>query len=246
MSLRRLLAVLPDGDGWSTHYRPRGQPLPATSGAFDGDALAPLADAAARSPTGFALFAGPARCLVALPAFPVESAADLAGVDPAPLVALIERPRTVGAFLLRRGGAVCGVLRGGDVIAAKTAQRFVKNRHRKGGQSSGRYVRTREKQLHELFEKACATLAETLGPHERALDCVFLGGDRLTLQAFRGQCPYLDRFGERLMARMLQVPGDPRRASLDAVPRELTVLDVYDLASGTFSAGARIAPARES
>jgi len=45
--------------------------------------------------------------------------------------------------------------------------------------------------------------------------------------AFRKVCPYFDRFGDRLRARVLPITGDPRHASLEALPREIWSSDVY-------------------
>ena len=149
-----------------------------------------------------------------------------------PLVELLERPRTVAALLLRRGGFSVGLLRGGAVADSKTDQRFVKNRHRKGGQSQRRFDRIREKQVHELFAKACAEAREKLEPYEQEIEFVFFGGDRHTLQDFRKECTYFERFGDRVMSRVLLVAGDPRRESLDAAPREIWSSEVYTVRDG--------------
>jgi peptide subunit release factor 1 (eRF1) len=143
-------------------------------------------------------------------------------------VELLERRRVVAVCLLRLGGFSAGVFRGESLVDSKTAQRFVKNRHRKGGQSQRRFERIREKQVHELFGMACEESREKLGPYEEEIQHVFFGGDRRTLQAFRKECPYYDEvFGSRLMRRVLAVPGDPRRALLEAMPREVWASEVY-------------------
>jgi peptide subunit release factor 1 (eRF1) len=186
-----------------------------------------LAASAAASSTGGALFVTDRERLLVLPPFPIEKALAVERIDTGPLVELLARPRTVAAVLLRRGGYTMGVFRGDYLVASKTDRRFVKGRHRKGGQSQRRYDRTREKQIHELFGMACEDLRATFAPYEREIEHLFLGGDRLALIAFRKQCDYLDRaFTGRIMARRLQIPGDPRRASLDAVPAEVWSSDV--------------------
>ena len=71
-------------------------------------------------------------------------------------------------------------------------------------------------------------MAATLAPYEKEIEIVYLGGDRQSLIAFRKQCGYLDRsFGARIAGRMIPVASDPRRASLDPVPREVWSSDVY-------------------
>ncbi|MDE3096682.1 MAG: hypothetical protein KGK07_11885, partial [Chloroflexota bacterium] len=177
--------------------------------------------------TGSVLFAGASEALLVLPPLPVEAAIDYSELYAAPLRASLERRRGVAVLLLRLGGFSVGFFRGEALADAKTDQRFVKNRHRKGGQSQRRFDRIREKQTDELFGKACATSREKLAPYEAEIEHVFFGGDRHTLQAFHKQCSYFERFGPRVMRRVLPVAGDPRRASLEAMPREVWSSDVY-------------------
>jgi hypothetical protein len=228
LTRRRLLARLPDegAPGWTSYRTPGGVPV------FD-EARVPVDDAeriaeiAAASDTGSVLFTWAGETMLVVPPFPVEAADDYSEIHARYLVASLERPRVVAAFLLRLGGFSVGFFRGGAVVDSKTDRRFVKNRHRKGGQSQRRYDRIREKQVHELFGKACAEAREKLGPYEDEIQHVFFGGDRLTLLAFRKECTYFERFGDRVMRRILPVPGDPRRASLDAMPAEIWSSDVY-------------------
>lgn len=238
LSKRALLARLASSSGAkSVVYG-----VPGTRPAQDllagaGDDADGLRSAAEASSTGSVLVAIEDGAAVILPPFAVEHAADTPAMGFAPLVELLERPRNVAVFLLRLGGFTVGYFRGETLVASKTDQRFVKNRNRKGGQSQRRFERIREKQIDELFKKACGTARETLSPFEWELEHVFLGGDRLTLLAFQKDCTYFGGLGERVMARLLPVAGDPRRASLDAMPREIWSSDIY--AAGSAIAWAR-------
>lgn len=222
----KLLATLPDdGAPGRTIYLPPGAALPA------GLATSPLVEVPSDR-TGAAFFVQPLTATVVVPPFDIEEAADIPRIDTGPLVELLRRRRTVAAFLLRRGGYTMGVFRDTFLVDSKTDRRFVKNRHRKGGQSQRRFDRIREKQVHELYGMACEDLRETLDPYAAEIQHVFLGGDRQALIAFRKQCDYLDRtFGDRLMSRTLPVTSDPRRASLDGLPREIWSSDVYAAAT---------------
>jgi hypothetical protein len=196
--------------------------------AYVGPALAgPFEDAARASHTGCVLFVSDGAPILIVPPFPVEAASEHARVDTATLVELLGRPRVLGVLLLRLGGFSVGFLRGDAVVDSKTDQRFVKNRHRKGGQSQRRFERIREKQVRELFDAACEAARTKLEPYDAEIQHVFLGGDRRTLQAFRARCEWLERFGDRLMPRVLPVAGDPRRASLDAAVSEIWSSDLY-------------------
>ncbi len=231
MSKRQLLAALPDpGSAGSTSYR-RAREAPNVE-AFPGgdDARDAILEIAAASETGSALFVQPARAMLVVPAFPVDISDDFSEIYAQPLIEILDRPRAYAVFLLRLGGFSVGFFRGEALIDSKTDQRFVKNRHKKGGQSQRRFERIREKQVDELFGKACETSRETLLAYETEIQHVFLGGDRHTMQAFRKECSYFDRFGDRLMSAVLHVPGDPRRAVLEAMPREVWSSDVWVVA----------------
>ena len=170
-----------------------------------------------------------AEQLLVVPPFPISASATFDRIEAAPLLESVERPSVYAVFLLRLGGFSVGVFRDDALIDSKTDQRFVKNRHKKGGQSQRRFERIREKQVDELFKKACETARDKLSPHGATIEHVFLGGDRRTLLAFRKQCAYFDRFGDRLRARVLPVAGDPRHESLLRIPREVRSCDVWSV-----------------
>ncbi|HYM13979.1 MAG TPA: Vms1/Ankzf1 family peptidyl-tRNA hydrolase [Dehalococcoidia bacterium] len=228
---RQLLARLPDGGAAGvTRYVMSGEMPELADLGLDAEDVDRLAEVAEASETGCVLFAREADVTLVVPPFPVEEAVTYSELWPAILVELLERRRTVAVCLLRKGGFSAGVFRGEALVDSKTAQRFVKNRHRKGGQSQRRFDRIREKQVHELFGIACSESREKLEPYEGEIQHVFFGGDRHTLQAFRKECSYFERFGARVMRRVLPVPGDPRRALLEAMPREVWASDAYRVA----------------
>ena len=172
------------------------------------------------SETGAVFFWSDARRLVVLPPFPLREACCRAGCDASPLRSLLSEPRRVGVVLLRLGRYAVGLFEGERLVDSKTGQRFVKGRHKAGGQSAQRFVRIREKQIREMFDKACEAVQARFEPVERELDHVFLGGDRHTLGAFLKRCPYLRRLEDRTMKRLLPV-ARPSQAALEAMPREI-------------------------
>jgi hypothetical protein len=225
---KQLLAALPDpgSPGWTAYALPESAPA-FEPGALDPNEAASVEEIARASDTGSVLLVRPAGVTLIVPPFPVEKEVAFSEIWTRPLVELLERKRTVAVILLRLGGFSTGIFREGFLVDSKTDRRFVKNRHRQGGQSQRRFDRIREKQVHELFEMACADAREKLEPYEPEIEHVFLGGDRLTLLAFRKQCRYFDRYGARLRRRTLLVPGDPRKATLDQMPAEVWSSDVY-------------------
>lgn len=224
----QLLRRLPDaGAPGRTHYRPRGTSPPLDDLALADEQRDRLDDIARASHTGSVLFVRDIDVMLIVPPFPLERALDRQALDPAPLIELLARRRSYAVMLLRLGGFSVGFFRGDSLIDSKTDQRFVKNRHRKGGQSQRRFERIRENQVRELFDAACATARAKLERYAPEIEHVFFGGDRRTLQAFRKRCDYFERFGARVAPRVLPLAGDPRRASLEAIPAEVWSSDVY-------------------
>jgi hypothetical protein len=232
VSRRRLLEMLPaDGpSGHTTYAPPAAKPL-FTSGWLAAEAAHHLAEVASASTTGSVLFEPPGQVMLVLPAFPVEKPASDAAIVTTQLRELMTRQRAFAVLLLRRGGYTVGFFRGDYLVQSKTDRRFVKNRHRKGGQSQRRFDRIRDKQILELLRKACADARATLEPYSDEVQHLFFGGDRLAINALRADCDYFERtYGERIHPRFLPVTGDPRRSSLDAVPRGVWSSDVWVLA----------------
>ncbi len=228
---RKLLARLPatGARGW-TSYSPAGVAPRFGETALDRDDADRLREAATDSPTGSVLFLGAdGGAAVVVPPFPVLVEVDYSELYTRPLIELVERKRNVAALLLRLGGFTVGFFRGGVLADSKTDQRFVKNRHRKGGQSQRRFDRIREKQVHELFAKACTEAREKLDPYEEEVEHVMFGGDRHTLLDFRKECSYFEKYGTRVIERVLAVPGNPRRESLDDLPREIWSSEMYSV-----------------
>jgi len=143
---QRLAAHLPaDGSAGSSHYYRAGSP-PAL--VLDDD----LREVAEASDTGSVLFLTGDSTTLVVPPFPLTSDLRYEEIKLAPLLAAVDPSRACAVFLLRLGGFAIGVFQGEELIDSKVDQRFVKNRHRKGGQSQRRFERIREKQIDELFK----------------------------------------------------------------------------------------------
>ncbi len=175
---------------------------------------------ARRSETGAVLLWGADEGHLVLPPFPVTAETRDPGWRTDGLVDLLERRRRVGVLVVRLEGFAVGVYDGDRLVASKVEGRFVKGRHKKGGQSQKRFARRREEQARKLYEKACRVLESKLGPREDTLDHVLLGGDKITLAGFEKHCPYLEGLGDLRVGRLLNV-REPKRAALEALPRQL-------------------------
>ncbi|HEY8490050.1 MAG TPA: acVLRF1 family peptidyl-tRNA hydrolase [Dehalococcoidia bacterium] len=232
--LLRYLEELAGAGVRATLYVPPGVAPAAV--AADGPAAAPLAALGGVSlpsraaETGAVLFLGEETFLV-VPPFPLAAGGAYHGYRPEPLRELLARDRLVGIVLLRLGGFSIGVFEGERLLDAKTDTRFVKGRHRAGGQSQRRFERIREKQIQELFDEACGVARTKFGPVERRLEHIFLGGERHTLGAFRRRCRYLEGLADRIAPRILNAP-EPKREVLEQMAAEVWKSEVAVLRGG--------------
>jgi hypothetical protein len=154
------------------------------------------------------------------PPFPPLEAGERAGFDPAPLLAHVERDRTVGVVLVRLGGHAVGIFDGRTLRASKVGSRLVHGRHRAGGSSANRFRRRRDNQARVALEAAADTAVALLAEPARTgvLDAVVRGGDRRALEEVFAD-PRLAAVGRLAVERVLEVP-EPRRKVLDATPQQ--------------------------
>lgn len=216
----RLLALLdwlPEPESGCTLIFPAGsspaEHLDSSDPPVLRDALSLLSDASGRLRDGLFLFWSPGRAYAVRPPLPPPTFRRLDGWQAAPLLDVLGRQYLLGVLLLRRGGYAVGVFQADALLASKSGTRFVKNRHKKGGQSQRRFDRIREKQVQQLFDKVCDVLRQHLQPYEDRLDALFLGGDRQTVQAWLKQCPLPPRLRVSLQPRFLNTP-EPRHDTL--------------------------------
>ncbi len=229
--LRRFLAELAARpDGFRSDYLPHnGAPPARQAGAEAG--FVPLGDATAeagRSATGLAVFRGSEYAAAVAPPFPLRADLHADGFDAEPLLAMLDTEYCVGIVLLRLGRYAVGVAQGDKLVASKTGSRYVKNRHRKGGSSAGRFARSRERLVRELYDKCCEVTRAVFAAHEDSIDYVLLGGERHTLNGFRKRCGYVGDFGDALLERVLEVDRPGQRA-LEGIGAQVWMSSVVTL-----------------
>jgi hypothetical protein len=167
--------------------------------------------------TGVVVFWGPSGRVAIAPPFPVPAHRSASGYDVEPLRDLLNQPRTLAVILVRLGGYSMGIYRDGSFTETKTGGRFVKNRHRKGGQSQRRFERIREGQIREHFDAVGEAVRAKILPHASQLDYVVLGGDRRTVQAWQARSPLPDALAAKVLPRVIDVP-EPRLDVLQRTP----------------------------
>jgi len=178
------------------------------------------------SETGLVLLWSDDRKYVLLPPFPIDLNQFFPAWDASYLRSLLDKKYLLGVVLLRLGGYSVGVFEGDRLLTSKTGTRFVKGRHRAGGQSQRRFERRREEQARELFDKACSVVTAKLAEYEKRLDYVFLGGDKLTLGSFLKRCEYLQGLTGKTLGRVLNV-AKPRYEALRNAPAQIWKTRVF-------------------
>lgn len=176
-----------------------------------------------RNTAGLVVISGPDMLLALTPAFPVPSSTSS---DFAALRKYAERRRTVAIVLLRLGAYAVGVAVDGDLKAKKSDTRYVKGRHKAGGQSQRRFERNREKWVRELFDKACRDAMERFTPFSGSIDHLALGGDRQVLNSFMKRCAALKGLQDHQLPGLLTVDR-PNSGALATAARDLWSWRVY-------------------
>lgn len=154
--------------------------------------------------------------LAMLPPFPISTASESNSFDD--LRKFISEPRTLGIILLRLGHYAVGIAEDGKLVTTKTGSRYVKGQHRKGGQSSNRFRRNREKWIRELFDQAGEIARSRFSEYPGHIDHVVLGGDRVVLGQFIKRVKLPEGLPERVLSNRLPV-DQPGRAALDSAVR---------------------------
>ena len=166
--------------------------------------------------------------LLVAPPFPVKETYLSTEWDDESLRQILDGDYTVGVVLVRLGRFSVAVFRGGELVEAKTASRYVKGKHHAGGTSQLRYTRVRDGQIRRLYDKVCEEVRARLSPREVGLDHVVLGGERFTLNGLLKDCPALAALQPITLKRRLNI-RDPKRDTLPQVAGMLTESRVWEL-----------------
>jgi hypothetical protein len=157
-----------------------------------------------------------------LPAWP------FGGDDLPGLVEHVQRPRTVGFVLVRRGGFAMAVAHGDRLEASKVGSRHVQGRSKAGGWSQQRYARRRAAQADTAFAAAADAAVGVLVPRVPDLEGLVTGGDRAAVSSVLSD-PRLRPLGELPRGPFLAVPDPRRRVLEEAVRRSRAVrIEVFD------------------
>jgi hypothetical protein len=155
---------------------------------------------------------------------PLPETGEHNGLVAGPLVAHLERERTVGVLLARLGGYAAGVFEGDRLQGSRVGARPVHGRSAAGGRSQHRFARRRELQARQALEAAADNAAQVLLPVLPRLEAVVLGGDRRAMDVLRLDARLGPLF-ELAVDPFLAVP-DPKLGVLRGTPTLFRALRV--------------------
>ena len=236
--LKRLLDEI-SNDGWcertlyltAKSLAKRASASPRIRPALPGeDEIAIVLREIGESDTGLVLFQGQSRAVAICPPFPLTDDVRRSGLVVSPLTKMLENEYVLGIVLLRLGRYAIGVLRGNRLIASKTDSRYMKNRHRAGGQSQRRFERSRERLIRELYEKTCEMAQTVFAPYAKDMDYILLGGENSTLSGFTDRCRLMHDLSDKTLARRLDIDR-PNKKTLDKIAFEAWKSRVYSFVS---------------
>jgi peptide subunit release factor 1 (eRF1) len=136
----------------------------------------------------------------------------------------VARPRTVGALLIRRGGAAVGVFQGRDLVESKVETAYVQARTKAGGWSQQRYARRRDNQARGLVGTTTEVAVRLLLPRAAEMALLVRGGDANLLDTILSD-ERLAPVRELASPRVLPVP-DPRQRVLASLPDQFLAVTV--------------------
>ena len=177
-------------------------------------------EVAGNSDTGVAIFVSTERIVAVQPPVPLTVDASASGAMIEPLRELLRSSPLIGVVLLRLGRYAVTVLRGDKLLATKTDSRYMKNRHRAGGQSQRRFARSRERLIRELYDKTCEVTRAVFEPYLGEMEHVMIGGERGTLDGFVKRCRLMRDLESKTLSRQLSVHR-PDQKALDGIAYEV-------------------------
>ena len=160
-----------------------------------------------------------------LPPFPITQASKSNSFDD--LRTFASEHHAIGIILLRLGHWAVAIAEDGELVVTKTGSRYVKGQHRKGGQSSNRFRRGREKWIRELFDQAGEVASARFRDYPGELEYLVLGGDRVVLGQFLKRVKLPEGLGDRALPNRVGV-DQPGRKALDAAVRDAWSYRVYE------------------
>jgi len=119
----------------------------------------------------------------------------------AEIISILSNNITIGVLFFELGSWVSGIIKYKKVLLSKRGSRYVKGRHKAGGQSQRRFERNREKWIEELNKKVYEDIKKYISSEQNNLDYFILLGEENSLNEFVKTTDLEKIFGQKIIYR---------------------------------------------
>jgi hypothetical protein len=193
-----------------------------------GQLLDEIVEKAEKSPTGATIFYGKGAAYVIWPPFPLRGSEVTRSCDVNQVKLLLEHEWRLALVLVRLGQYAVGIFKGDRLEQGQAGTGLVHARHHKGGSSSMRFARHREKQMETFFTRVEIHARETIEARLKEIDYVLYGGTRDTLQIMKKQCRFFSTLDGKTVGRLLSV-REPKRSTFDEAIAQAYTSTVFEI-----------------
>ena len=152
---------------------------------------------------GFLIIKSSSIQLLIVPPFPIIKNEYLPTFNLDQFNHILRENLQIGIVLLRLGSYVLGRVQYGKIITSKSGTRYVKSKHKAGGQSQRRFERNREKWIESLYNQVCQHFKIKIDPYYKEIDYLIFGGEKIVINNFLKTCQNVDKFYEKLLKKNL-------------------------------------------
>ena len=117
------------------------------------------------------------------------------------IISILNNEITVGVLFFELGSWVSGIIKYKEVLLSKRGSRYVKGKHKAGGQSQRRFERNREKWIEDLNKKVYEDVKKYILPEQNNLDYFILLGEEKSLNEFVKSSNVEKAFGAKIIYR---------------------------------------------
>jgi len=112
---------------------------------------------------------------------------------------ILKKDLTLGLLFYELGSWVTGIIEYKKVLSSKRGSRYVKGKHKAGGQSQRRFERNREKWIESLQNKVLEDIKNFMLPEKKKIDYFICLGDIHSLNNFINNTNLKNLFGEKII-----------------------------------------------
>lgn len=159
------------------------------------------------------------------PPFPIAEGS--LNMDIAALLEIVNTPAIVAVIDLHLGRARIGIARDARLVSSRTVSRYVRGRHRAGGQSANRFKRNRQEWQRKFGSKLASEVEQIASESQPRPEWLAIAGDRNAARRWLADSNLLERIGIQLLPRSFDSRADDRSA-LETLAREVWSCRVFE------------------